>query len=74
MNEDSTLLNGLFLFFGLVLFAASLLNWKYFFGLRKAQILVNAIGLNATRVIYALLGLLFAAVGANQLFGLGIAL
>ncbi len=72
MNENGTLLNSLFLFFGVLLFVASVFNWKYFFGLRKAQILVKAIGLNATRIFYALLGLFFAVVGANQLFALDI--
>ncbi len=72
MEEDSVLLNGLFLFFGLLLFVASVFNWNKFFGLRKAQMLVKAIGLNATRIIYAVMGLFFALVGANQLFDLGI--
>ncbi|MGQ1787074.1 MULTISPECIES: Imm17 family immunity protein [unclassified Saccharicrinis] len=72
MREDSILLNGLFLLFGLVLFVAALINWKYFFGLRKAQMLVNAIGLPATRIIYAILGLFFSLVGADLLMGWGI--
>lgn len=70
--EQSIVLNGLFLFFGLILLIAALLNWHYFFNQRKAQFLIKALGINGARIIYALLGLFFALVGANQLFGLDI--
>lgn len=70
--EQSIILNGLFLFFGLILFIAALFNWHYFFNQRKAQFLIKALGIKAARIIYALLGLFFALVGANQLFELNI--
>ncbi len=70
--EQSIILNGLFLFFGLILFIAALLNWHYFFNQRKAQFLIKAFGINGARIIYGLLGLFFALIGANQLFGLNL--
>lgn len=70
--EESIILNGLFLFFGLILFIAALFNWHYFFNQRKAQFLIKALGINGARIVYALLGLFFALVGANQLFSLDI--
>lgn len=68
--EQSRFLNIIFLFFGVLIFAAALFNWNYFFKQRKAQILTRYFGTNGTRVIYALLGLFFALVGANNLFNL----
>lgn len=68
--EESGFLNGLFLFFGLLIIMASLFNWDYFFKQRKAQFLIKALGVNGARIVYALLGLFFALVGADKLFGL----
>ena len=70
--EESVILNGLFLFFGVLIFVAAVFNWQYFFNQRKASMLVKAVGIAGARIIYAILGLFFALVGANQLFGLGI--
>ncbi|GAF04848.1 Imm17 family immunity protein [Saccharicrinis fermentans] len=72
MREGSTLINVLFLVFGMVLFTAALFNWEYFFSLRKAKMLSKAIGLNGARVVYALLGLFFSLLGADMLMAWGL--
>jgi small neutral amino acid transporter SnatA (MarC family) len=69
--EQNIFLSWLLLLFGILILAASLFNWNYFFKLRKAQILIKKLGLNTTRIIYAILGLLFALFGANHLFNFG---
>lgn len=70
--ENSVVLNVLLLFFGIVIFAAAVFKWDYFFNQRKAQMLTKAIGLVGARIFYAVLGALFTLLGANQLFNLGI--
>ncbi|SMO71566.1 Immunity protein 17 [Saccharicrinis carchari] len=70
--EQSVVLNGLFLFFGLIILIAALFNWHYFFNQRKAQFLVKALGINGARIVYAILGLFFALLGANELFNLNL--
>ncbi len=70
--DQSNFLNWILLIFGMLIFSAALFNWKYFFRLRKAQMLTKLIGLSATRILYGILGLLFALIGANYLFHLGI--
>ncbi len=70
--EKSSFLNALFLGFGVLVLLAAIFNWNYFFKQRKAKVFVNWFGLTGARIFYALLGLLFSLVGANQLFDLNI--
>ncbi len=70
--EQSNFLNWMLLLFGALIFGAALFNWQYFFKQRKAQMLIKLIGITATRLVYGLLGLLFALIGANYLFNLSI--
>ncbi len=72
MMEQSNFLNWMLFSVGILIFIAALFNWQYFFKQRKAQILIKLIGSFATRLLYGLLGLLFALIGANYLFNLGI--
>jgi len=52
----------------LTLFAA-LSNWEWFFKQRRAKNIVKLVGRNGARVIYALLGTLFAVIGWMVLSG-----
>ncbi|TLX72414.1 hypothetical protein E9993_17935 [Labilibacter sediminis] len=70
--EQNNILSALFLFFGVLIFLASILNWSYFFKQRKAQILIRFFGINGARIFYALLGCFFALLGADHLFNLKI--
>jgi small neutral amino acid transporter SnatA (MarC family) len=70
--EQSNVLNWALVLFGILILGASIFNWSYFFNLRKAQFLVRSFGLTTTRVIYAILGIIFTLVGANHLFNLGL--
>ncbi|MCW3789119.1 Imm17 family immunity protein [Plebeiibacterium sediminum] len=69
---QSNFLNWILLIFGLLIFAAALFNWQYFFKQRKAQMLTKVIGITGTRILYGILGLFFALIGANYLFELGV--
>ncbi|MCW3807966.1 Imm17 family immunity protein [Plebeiibacterium marinum] len=70
--EQNNFLSWIFILFGCLILGAAIFNWNYFFKLRKAQMLVKAVGLTTARIIYAVLGLIFALTGANHLFNLGI--
>ncbi len=70
--EHSLILNWILFLFGILIFGAALFNWQYFFKQRKAQMLIKSIGIIPTRVLYGILGLFFALIGANYLFNLGI--
>ncbi len=70
--EQSNFLNWMLLAFGTLIFVAAIFNWQYFFKQRKAQMLIKLIGIMPTRILYAILGLLFALIGANYLFTLRI--
>ena len=69
MTQD-TFIAYLLLSFGSLIFFAAVFNWNYFFGLRKAQLLIKYVGLTATRIIYGAFGLFFALVGSNKIWDL----
>jgi small neutral amino acid transporter SnatA (MarC family) len=60
----------LFILGGLFSFAGALFNWEWFMTNYKAAFFVRLLGRSGARVIYAILGLLLAALGFAGLFGL----
>jgi small neutral amino acid transporter SnatA (MarC family) len=55
---------------GLFSFAGALFNWEWFMTNYKAAFFVRLLGRSGARVIYAILGLLLAALGFAGVFGL----
>ena len=55
---------------GLFSFAAALFNWEWFMTNYKAAVFVRLLGRSGARVLYAVLGLLLAALGFAGLFRL----
>jgi small neutral amino acid transporter SnatA (MarC family) len=55
---------------GLFSFAGALFNWEWFMTNYKAAVFVRLLGRSGARVLYAILGLLLAALGFAGLSGL----
>lgn len=59
-----------FVFAGLFSFAGAVFDWEWFMTHRKAALFVRLLGRSGARVLYALLGILLAALGMAGAFGL----
>ena len=60
----------LFILAGLFSFAGALFNWEWFMTNYKAAFFVRVLGRSGARILYAILGLLLAALGFAGLFSL----
>jgi len=60
----------LFILAGLFSFAGALFNWEWFMTNYKAAFFVRILGRSGARILYAILGLLLAALGFAGLFSL----
>jgi small neutral amino acid transporter SnatA (MarC family) len=60
----------LFILAGLFSFAGALFNWEWFMTNYKAAVFVRILGRSGARILYAILGLLLAALGFAGLFSL----
>jgi small neutral amino acid transporter SnatA (MarC family) len=60
----------LFILAGLFSIAGALFNWEWFMTNYKAAVFVRILGRSGARILYAILGLLLAALGFAGLFSL----
>lgn len=59
-----------FVLAGLFSFAGAVFDWEWFMTNYRAALFVKLLGRNGARVLYALLGILLAALGLAGAFGL----
>jgi len=59
-----------FVLAGLFSFAGAVFDWEWFMTHPRAALFVKLFGRDGTRVVYALLGILLAALGLAGIFGL----